>query len=317
MMRTIPIIALVMIACLASVRAQPGAPAPIDIRLLNADYPVPLPAALVALDDGAPDLLEPYTVRYASAAARAMTAGAGSFAFGAEVAPLLVGNAVDLATYLSSRPLRVLLRTRVSFAAESVDGGGVRSAFGLRWMLHDDADLRADSSFSRAIDRIAPEHRAAAYDSLRDALKDLLWNRSVFEIAAAATYRTGAAGEPALAVTGYRAYFGCGFPIVGASDQLQAGIAYARVPHDDVAGTDVVGLFARMLYGSPSERAFAGLNLDVSDASAPEYRVQIGLLLRIANGVWLRPDVGGSLGVHAARSFQARLVLSLGTPELR
>src|SRR3989442_11705259 len=93
-----------------NIRAQPR-----DLREGNADYVVPVPAALVAMGERAA-FLEPSTVR--DAAFATMWSSAQGFAAGAEFAPVLMSG-IDLSDYLISRYLRPLLRARVSIAAAS------------------------------------------------------------------------------------------------------------------------------------------------------------------------------------------------------
>ncbi|MEO6045934.1 MAG: hypothetical protein ABIQ57_00525, partial [Candidatus Kapaibacterium sp.] len=128
-----------------TIHAQPA----LDIREGNADYPIPMPAAQIAVgSERGPLFMEPSTVRNSAFAAQHIWSnGAPQLSMGAEFAPLLIGDAVDLSEYLSGRLIRVLLRTRISVAAEINNGGAnnsgtMRAALGVRWMLHDDADLR-------------------------------------------------------------------------------------------------------------------------------------------------------------------------------
>lgn len=304
---------------------QPTPPvplAPLDIRLVNSDYPVPTPAALCALQsEEGPLFLETSSARSATVATRGLwNNDAHHLAVGAEFAPFLLGDGTSLSEYLSGRLKRVLLRTRVSFAVDISGGSGFRSALGLRWMLHDDADLRADSLFAQTVTRWGSQRRTPNFDSLRDALKDLYWNRSVFEMALAATYRsvTDAEGEAALVVGQYHGFFSAGFPMLGRSGQVQFGASGwggfdGLEPRYQRQGA----LTFRSFYGSASERLFAGVRLVGANLSEPDYRLEVGGLLRLGNGFWIRPDLGASLLHRSQHGPEASITLSFGTPEIR
>jgi len=303
---------------------QPTPPvplAPLDIRLVAADYPVPIPAASSALQsEGGPLFLEPSTVRSAAFSSRGVWNGdAHHLSVGAEFAPFLLGDGTTLSDYLSGRLERVWLRTRVSFAMDLSDGSGFRSALGLRWMLHDDADLRADSTFAQTVARWGSQGRAPNFDSLRDALKEIYWNRSVFEMALAATYQgtTDVDGRAAVVVRQYHGFFSAGFPMLGRSGQIQFGASgWGGFDGEDTRYQRQGSLTFRSFYGAASERAFAGVRLVAANLYEPDYRLEIGGLLRIGNGFWLRPDVGASLRSRSRLGPEASITLSFGTPEV-
>jgi hypothetical protein len=77
--------------------------------------------------------------------------GSRSIAVSAETAPFLIGNHVNLTSYRSASVIRVLYRIRISFATTVNPITDFHGAFGLRWTLHDDADLRADPEFRQAL----------------------------------------------------------------------------------------------------------------------------------------------------------------------
>jgi len=297
-----------------------GAGQATPLRLAVADYPVPVPVALMAFDiDGGPMTIEPSGVRNAAVAAHARWDGATHrMRVGMEVAPLLIGGGVSLEEFLSGRLLRLLTRPRISFAVETVPGTGFHTALGLRWMLHDDADLRADSTLLRALAAVAPADRAALLDSLRPALKEALWNRSVYELALAATWRGHMTDDgSALPLTGYHYFVVAAFPVLGTSGQVQAA---ASLQHQSLGPSlsDLLegSLTARMVYGSATERLFVGLRLDADRRMPPDHRVEIGGQLRLGNGIWLRPDIGFSLAGHSPNGPVATLTLLVGTPEV-
>jgi hypothetical protein len=299
---------------------------PIDIRYMNADYPLPLPTALGAvMSEGGPLFLEPSTVRNVGIAIRGVWGnGLPRYAIGGEFAPVLMGDNIDLSDYLGDgigdRLSRIMIRTRLSFAVESHTTGGFNSALGLRWMLHDDADLRSDSLFAQTVTRWNREGGKPAFDSLRDALKERFWNRSVFEIALAANYRSRQQGDGSIvtSVSGYHGFFSAGFPMLGSSGQVQFGVSgWGGFAEDDPHYQRQGAVTFRAMYGSASGRLFAGARLVATSLLEPDYRMDLGGLVRIGNGFWLRPDIGVSLMRHPLRGPEASITMSFGTPELR
>lgn len=163
------------------------------------DYPVPEPLAAYGFSDDAAEALYPMTVR-------TYTAGmSGSFRTSEftpiitlEVAPVLLSRHLTLSEYLASRAERVFLRTRISAALSHERSGRIGQSFGLRFMLHDDADWRADSSLykllrtyaalTNGVDTIQAIEQAAEtiphdiLDSARDTFARSMWDRSVVEM---------------------------------------------------------------------------------------------------------------------------------------
>jgi hypothetical protein len=325
-----------------------------DLRQGNADYPVPDPAALHALQEETPSLLQPSTVRTLSVAMSASWTGtARRVMAGFECAPILLGDAVDLSSYLSGRLIRVLLRTRVSVATVLDGSDGFHGALGLRWMLHDDADLRSDSLFQttlaawgRAIPGVVSRCAGAGFsdpdasvacltegvsgtramqaamDSLRDAMKGALWNRSVFELAVAAVYRSLGDGvatrSDAVGVRQYRVYANFAFPFAGSSGQLVFGASGLTGRGDDGTPYQRRGaLTLRAVYGGVSERVFAETKMVAANGLQPGVCPALGAILRLANGCWLQSSVGVSLLARSWISPEATLRIGFGTPEIR
>jgi hypothetical protein len=317
----LPFVAVAIMVLLAlPVCAQP----PLDIRQGNIDYPVPLPAGLAALlSEEDPLFMEPSTVRNATVAMQGVRMGeATHVALGGEFAPFLIGSGVNLSDYLSGRLIRVLLRTRISFAVDLSEGTGFHSALGLRWMLHDDADLRADSLLLRALHGWEEGRWGTepGFDSLRAAFRELYWNRSVVEIAVAGAFRgrVGGNGTMALVARQYHGFLSAGFPAFGTSGQIQFGASgWTGFTPGESAYQRQGSLTLRLFYGTASERLFAGTRLVAGSLDIPDYRVELGGLVGVGNGFWLRPDLGASLLRHPSRGAEAGITLSFGTPELR
>lgn len=321
MTHTMKALALSILSVAIALVAAPAHTQPVsDIREGNADYPVPVPAALsAAASDISPLFLEPSTVRTVALSSRRLwNNNEPQYAVGAEFAPLLMGNGIDLSEYLSSRLLRVLLRTRLSFGVEYYDRGSICPALGLRWMLHDDADLRADSSFQRAIEESRREKREPNFDSIRATMKEALWNRSVVEMAFAVVYHSlrDGASNSTFEVARYHGFLSAGFPMLGRDGQLQFGAAgwVGR----RIRGTPYQrqgSLTLRSYYGSASERAFIGARMTAASLRIPDFRAELGGSIRIGNGFWVRPDLSVSLLKSAPQGPEAGLTLSFGTPE--
>lgn len=328
--------------------AQSGA----DLRQGLVDYPLPDPAALQAVQDRSPMLLQPSTVRSAVFSADARVTDAGTLtAVGVEFAPILIGNGIDLSEYLSGRLFRVLLRTRVSIASTIGAGSGMRGSLGLRWMLHDDADLRSDSSFQRALVALGENNRAIEsacatsaptgspahiacltetvsrqrglqplIDSLRAAMAERMWNKSVFELAVAAVYRPldGTSPGRGIAVRNYRLYLNCAFPMLGQSGQIVFGAGVSAGREDALEGYRRRASFlVRSWYGSLTERIFLEAGIHAVNALEADTRLAIGGTIRIANGAWLQITGGADIRGRAALGPEASLKLGFGTPELR
>jgi hypothetical protein len=290
------------------------------LRLANADYPVPVPVAIHAYDiDGGPMTLEGSSVRNAGFTIRAAFDGITERTrVGMELAPLLIGGGISLEEYLSSRLLRLLIRPRISFGVELSNDNAFYPSLGLRWMLHDDADLRADSTMLALLAGVSPGDRAAAVDSARAALKEELWNRSVYELAVAGSWRSVRAddGRVVLHPTGYYGAIVAGFPMLGTSGQLQASTSCFWTPlPPHLFDLFEASLTTRAYYGTASERLFVGLRLDADRHAPVDYRLELGGQLRVANGFWLRPDIGWSIGGGARVGPAASLTMSFGTPE--
>jgi hypothetical protein len=323
----------------------------IDLKQGNADYPVPVPAALYALHTGSPLYLEPMTVRGATFSAQELCSFSGSrFSVGTEIAPVLIGNAIDLSKYLSGRLIRVLLRTRFSVGITSLGNNRFNTALGLRWMAHDDADPRADSSFERALiawgeqdtsiatvfdkttfNQLRGYHShltktiasrksmQAKIDSLRDALKARLWNKSVFEVAVAAVYHSAPDSNNTVPfiVRRYNAFLNAALPL-NHNTMIHLGASGQVGFDDDRLLYQRQGAFiTRLYYGSVTERGYGGFKFAATNIAVPDYRIEMGALLKIANGLWLRPEYSVSANKHPYEASQASITLSFGTPEMR
>jgi hypothetical protein len=342
---------LIIILSLAALNTDVHAQFTKDIRQGNADYPLPTAAAIYALHEIDPPLLEPSTVRNVTASIRSIWTNSYSGAsMGLEFAPLLIGNNVDLSDYLAGRLIRVLLRTRISVAATQLQDHSINSAVGLRFMLHDDADLRADSSFQKTLIHwaeqsadIVAECRAIAgpdtlryraclteaisksssiqqkLDSLREVMKEKLWNGSVVELASAALYHTQNANIAggALTIRRYYAFIGAGFPMLGNSGQFMFG-GSGWVGHSDTdpsyqrEGSVIV----RTYYGTASERFFIGAALCGASKFTRDFKCSVGGVLNITNGLWLQPAISTSLLKKNWTGTEAMLTLNFGTPEI-
>ena len=319
----------------------------------NADYPVPNPVALQAINDEVPSLLCPSTVRDMSIALNfANSAHQKSVTAGIEIAPFLAGNFIDMSEYLSGRLIRVLLRTRISIASMLDQQGDPRIALGFRWMLHDDADLRADSSFQRRLmllaqnspgieSNCAEKYQAgsAAFknclsekvssqlytqtriDSLRNLMKDSLWNKSVFEIAFAMLYKSSADDlnmqSRKLRIERYHFYVNGAIPMLKSSGQIIFG-AGGWLGYDSYTpGYQRKGaLIVRSVYGSIYERAFIDAKLVSTNKYKPDYIIGIGAMFNLANGLWIQSGFGESLLKRSWSGTDVNLNLIFGTPEL-
>src|SRR5437762_2929919 len=122
MMKILPL--LLLLFC-TSLHAQPR-----DLREGNADYVVPVPVALAAMQERAA-FLEPSSVREASFGVSWMN-GPNGVAVGAEFAPAMIGGGINLSDYLISRYLRPLIRARLSFAVVNNPLWGTQAGIGLR-----------------------------------------------------------------------------------------------------------------------------------------------------------------------------------------
>lgn len=310
------------------------------------DYPIPIPSAIYPLQAGIPSVIEPTTVRnFAFSAVSNWGLNSPNRIIGAEVTPLLIGNETSLSTYLSSRLLRVVLRTRISFAMTFPQNNIYHSALGFRWMLHDDADLRADSVFQRALVHWASQYpdiqaqcassgdasaltscltEHVSYradiqkqiDSLRRVFKDTYWNRSVVEMAFVFGYKGFVNGEneSRFAIDQHFLSLAAAFPFCGTSGQvLFGGNAQAGYFSDNVYRHRAT-LSVRGYYGSARERMFLEVGETFTSYVKPETRLCIGGVTRIANGLWLQANVGAPL--QANSSPIAAVTLSFGTPEI-
>ncbi len=312
-----------------------------DLKQGNSDYGVPIPVAMNALTAHATPMMVPYTVRDITASIFNERSSMSSTVIGTEVAPFLIGRNIDLSDYLSGRLMRVLLRTRLSFAYD-VSSPRSRFALGVRWMLHDDADIRSDSSFQRALvnfgtnagfdkycaqkysdgsdDHIAciTEKIASTntyqndIDSLRRAMNDALWNRSVFEIAFVSAYSESYSHIDVRRLYGF---INAGFPIFGRSDRLDFGVTIST-GYDD---NDVsrykrqADLTLRMNYGWFDQHFFAGVKLTAVNYLSPDHRIELGTAAGLGSGVWLRPEISVSLNERSLHKVIGSVSLSYGS----
>lgn len=318
-----------------------------DLQEGNADYAVPVPAALLALQNGSPVLMEPSSVRSMAVGARAAVTDYGSMAssFGAEVAPILLGGNLDLADYLRSRASRVWYRLRISLAAQQSSVGGLNSALGLRLMLHDDADPRADRSWQSAMVDLGSSVPSIAHiyqvdtmiggnhivridtlgltaavsnsrslqtniDSIRDLFMDRHWDLSVFDFGVAAVYHSDASSNQ-LRVRRY-----CGFFSIGCHYQL--GVS-GWLGYDELAPFyQHEATFALRTYvGENAVRGYIGVDMNVRANLAPDYRAELGAITRILNGLWLREFVDFSCFQRPLFGPKASLTLTFGTPAIQ
>jgi hypothetical protein len=319
-----------------------------DLRQGNADYPIPDPVALIALQENAPSLLYPSTVRSLVFSFQyTQTANRNLGVAGVEIAPLLMGDAVDLSEYLSGRMMRMLLRTRISMSAELNPKNGFRGALGLRWMSHDDADPRSDSLFQKTlaqwgrempslespcseladpVSQIACLTKAVSnqqglqprIDSLRNAMKDSLWNHSVFEFAVVALHNSVNKETASEDFQQYHAYFSIALPVVGRNGQVVLGFT-GRVGHNDESSLykHSGSVIFRGVYGNPYRRGFIETNFAAANGFQPDVLLGAGYSLQIGNGVWLNSGVTGSLLGRDWNKPELYLRLNFGTPEIR
>ncbi len=323
------------------------------IRQGNADYPVPIPAALATLSNDNPSLLYPSSVRALSLSLNyKLENNQGLTSAGIELAPFLIGNYTDLSKYLSGRLLRVLLRTRISIASTINSNDGSCTAIGFRWMLHDDGDVRSDSSFQKALISLGSKHPEIEnkcsdngstnsnkfkiclsekvssqdylqqkIDSLREAIKDSLWNKSVFEIAAVMLYQSSEQGTILLSngfrIRQYRFFFSGSLPFLSSNGQFVFGMSGwlgfdSLIPDYQRKGAIII----RPVYGNLSERFFIETKLISANKYKPNLTFGIGAMINIANGFWLRFGTSHSLLKGIRSESIAYLNFSFGTPEL-
>ncbi|MEP7219289.1 MAG: hypothetical protein ABI876_10255, partial [Bacteroidota bacterium] len=115
----------------------------------------------------------------------------------------------------------------------------------------------------------------------------------------------------------YNGFLSAGFPLPGTNGQIQFGASgWTGFAENDTRYQHQGSLTLRSFYGSASERLFAGARLVATNFLTPDYRLELGGLLRIGNGFWLRPDLGVSLMKHSFQGPEAGVTLSFGTPEL-
>lgn len=345
------ILSLTVLYCfiIPSLNAQSN----IDLLQGNADYPVPDPAAQIALGENPLSLLYPSTVRSLSIS---IASGWGKHrritTAGAEFAPILIGNRIDQAEYLSGRLIRVLLRTRISFASEISPDKGFRGALGLRWMLHDDADIRADSTFQKQLIewagkisglesscKYSSEYGTEEYysclaksvssrpdmrrriDSLRNNLKNKFWNKSVFEIALAAVYKSSGSQEgnsTGLLVQSYHGFMNLAFPMMDLNGQIVFGASGWLGHSDYLQSYQHQGvLITQFCYGNVSERFFCETKFAGADKFLPDWSLGLGVMMNIANGFWIKSGIASSLLQRSLIGTEAFIRFSFGTPEIR
>ena len=317
-----------------------------DLREGIADYPIPIPAAIYPIEGGVPSVIEPTTVRHFTISAISNWGlNSPNTTIGAEVTPLLIGNNTSLSKYLSSRLLRVVLRTRVSIATTLPQDHTYHSAIGFRWMLHDDADLRSDSIFQRALVRWASQYpdiqsqcalrgdadeitscltEQVSYrpgiqkqiDSLRRSFKETYWNRSVVEMAFVFGYKgsTNIENESRFAIDQHFLSLAAAFPFCGINGQILFGANGQAGYFSDAVYRHRGTLSVRGYYGSISERFFLEAAEVFTSYIKPETRLNIGGVTRIANGLWLQANIGAPLQSNS--SPIAAVTLSFGTPEI-
>lgn len=315
-----------------------------DFRQGNPDYPVPEPVALQALTANSPSLLFPATVRDLAFSINSSWINNEVIrSAGIEVAPFFITNSFNLSDYLSGRLIRVLLRTRISFSSEIFSGSGLRGALGFRWMLHDDADLRSDSAFQKALIQLGSENagieescselqgESESYyscltegvsnlkdyqgkiDSLREALKTSLWNRSVFECAAAILYSSL---SQKLAVRQYQFYFNFALP-VSTFGQNIFGLSGWVGRSEDINAYQRRGSFIeRFSLGDPSHRYFVEASFAAANKFKPDYRLGIGTYYGITNGFGIQLIGSLSLMDREWTGNEARINLIFGTREI-
>lgn len=323
-----------------------------DLRQGNPDYPVPEPAALISIQDNTPSLLYPSTVRTLAFSVNTIyTNGRNITAAGMEFTPLLIGNNIDQSEYLSGRLIRVLLRTRISMAATLDQGNGFHAALGLKWMLHDDADPRADSLFQRTLIKFARSSASvmkqcgtvlpgdsasfkiclteavsrdynfqARIDSLRDAMKDNLWNRSVFEVAVASVYNSNQidGSRTSLGIERYQGYFNIAMPVLERNGQIIIGFGGWTGREDLSQSYHQRGsIILRGTFGGPSERFFLESKCASANTFHPDWRAGLGSMLRVANGLWMETGLSLSLLETSWIGPEFYLRFSFGTPEIR
>jgi len=306
---------IVSLVCITTCCAQSHR----DFILGNANYAVPNPAALQILQSDPEQLLRPSTVRSLALSIgedfNASSTGNNSVAaFGGEFAPLLCGE--TLSDYLSGRWHRVLVRMRISGAFSVDQNNQTHGAIGIRMMFHDDADLRADSSFARRL--ASSDQSPTAIDSIRTSMKQQLWNRTVAEGAAAIAVGHELNNSGPLAAERYALWFSGAVPTCGNTGQLAFGIS-GLLERDALFSmtTKIGALSARYYHGSYSSKLFAEGRWTATSASSPNIFSGIGGEINITNGFWIDGVAGATLMRAASPEWQFQLTLKYATQEGR
>jgi hypothetical protein len=318
-----------------------------DLSQASADYPVGEPAALHAVQEYVPAMLEPASVRTLAFSASLLQSDNQHSALGIELAPFLMGNDIDLSKYRSGRLFRLLVRTRVSFAMNAGHTDEFRGAFGLRWSLHDDADLAADPRFRQGLVDLGTSnpdlqsecaavvsadseayrscltHRVSQQpalqpqiDKLRDDMKEMLWNHSNFELSVAQTFHSSPSATP-VHVEQWHSYFSFVWPLIGSSGQVGFGANGSLGYPDSSATYERRGaITVRGYYGTANARAFLEFRLAARTNVLPDLLPALGAALRVANGVWLQASISASLLERSWTGTQAQIRLSVASPEI-
>jgi hypothetical protein len=318
------------------------------------DLAVPEGPAYGALGQTPGIIMRPGTVREVSAIVSQLLDASPDLprSFGVELAPalLLSGNDLTLARY---RQMSWLYRMRIS-AASALDRGDRREvAFGLRFSLLDGSDLRTDDSLNNALLRFAEQIRDAweeAVETIRPPAGDVdpaelherreravkaklgtsverqivearsgaqrrLWNARILEAGLAMKAGGGDSTYTRLHAERYALWLTGGFPL-GSAGFLLAGcngsIERATVGMRDHQSFSTA---LRACYGSNGFKGSLEANGRWASTLIPEFGVNLGGEVRLANGFWADVSVGitgsGKDGATIQTSFNVRIA----TPE--
>lgn len=318
-----------------------------DLDQGNADYPVPEPLAFHSLLENSSFILFPSSVR-------SLVVSSGIIesrdlrvnVVGVELAPFFMFKAFNLSHYLSGRLFRLAVRTRISLAATTISNNGFRGSAGLRWMLHDDEDIRADSLFQKSLYELGSgiaelklkcaeisskadsytcytegvsqlQLQQAKIDSVREMMKHLLWNRSAFELGVTSTYSSDIHNLTGESIQQFNLYLNAALPmgtsgqkifgINGKIGRESSGLQYERA-------ISLIGLLA---LGNPSTRGYTEIRYRASNLFPFDIRPGVGASFHLLNGLGVQIDISISALKEVWKSGEGFLILSLGTPEIR
>lgn len=316
-----------------------------DVAIARIDLAVPEAPAIKILDVETDMIMRPGTVREIGVSVSDFLRSGGAI----ELSPgLLLGN-TTLNEY-QKNPF--LYRARISAATKSPSDGGRDYAWGLRFTLVDETDLRTDQMLQDTLVSIAHETEKKVFDitrergidpfdekgkaelarisdscialgldekiaSVREKAKARNWNKSILELGIAGVATSMDSTFKHLMQNKYGLWLTGGFPLLGEKGQIVIGLkALLRRSQENKLDQGSGSMALRSYIGSNRLKGFLEADWTAVKNELPIFGLNAGGEFNVINGIWIDLSVGVSKKKYQYATLTSSFNIRLATPEL-